>query len=66
MKYTYSQMKRKYTKEQLETALTEWIKNSGLRVKLVVYLSRDGNEYKGHQMQYKGMEMIITGQAYLI
>ncbi|MEC0328705.1 hypothetical protein NYE69_27150 [Paenibacillus sp. FSL R5-0527] len=63
MKYTFSQMRKRYTNQQLSDALDVWITNHQLRIKLVLMLSKDGNRYKGHQLQYKGMEMIITGEA---
>lgn len=66
MAYTYGNMIKKYIASQLSDALTVWATNHQLRIKLVIHLNKDGNQYKGHQMQYKGMEMIITGEAYSI
>ena len=66
MKYTYSQMAKRYTNKQMVEALDEWIQNSDLRTKLVLFLVHDSNTYKGHQLQYKGMEMIITKEAYAL
>ena len=66
MTYTCSYMKKKYTQKQLESALDEWSSNTQLRYKLVDILSKEGKYNKGYQLQYKGMEMIITGEAYKI